>query len=502
MNNQDFGNFVSLLRKEQGLTQKELGEKLNLTDKAISRWENGRSYPDIETIEQLALVLDVSINELIACKRVETQNEAELETAKAFLGNARAFKISKRLIAIILSVLIVLISVLSVYCVRGVEDNSYDVDEITVKDNLVNVNLVSTNKITSAKLDENDGVITIDVRTSPMLKNKGEAKPVYLTAKNGITKIESQNGRVFWENGEEISKRINDIYDAKTKYIGSSPDINNLLCAIDIFEELKCEDYTIHLITADEPYGLEIYDITPKNELFTTISNDAYEQKIKSIGFILLACVENLEFVQFEYTLPNGVEKEYKLTVDEANKSLYIINNNESIKDFAESHYSLKLLIEVAGGELAYSNEFEYQPLLDDINKEIIDKLNNNPIDKKYLEIKNNTQYFDIHDEAENYYNWAKAYEKQYKYLYEKLLVYANSINDKDLTKAIENIKNHYKYSKNLAELSLCVEDKIAGFRSGRDSTYCYIYFNEIRESTLHLAELAYLLDIDFEWNV
>lgn len=44
MDNEKFGNFIKELRKEKGITQKELGEKLNITDKAISKWERGISH--------------------------------------------------------------------------------------------------------------------------------------------------------------------------------------------------------------------------------------------------------------------------------------------------------------------------------------------------------------------------------------------------------------------------------------------------------------------------
>lgn len=101
MNNQDFGKFISALRKEKGLTQKELGEKLNLTDKAISRWENGKSYPDIEILESISKELDVSISELIACKKIENSEEAEIETAKAIIIQSnRAKKFKKYALAI------------------------------------------------------------------------------------------------------------------------------------------------------------------------------------------------------------------------------------------------------------------------------------------------------------------------------------------------------------------------------------------------------------------
>lgn len=66
MTNNDFGKTIVQLRKEKGFTQKELADKLNVSDKAVSRWETGKNYPDIETLQQLAVVLDVSVNELLS----------------------------------------------------------------------------------------------------------------------------------------------------------------------------------------------------------------------------------------------------------------------------------------------------------------------------------------------------------------------------------------------------------------------------------------------------
>lgn len=65
MNNNKFGETIVLLRKEKGMTQKDLADKLGVTDKVVSRWETGKNYPDIETLKKLAEVLDVSVNELL-----------------------------------------------------------------------------------------------------------------------------------------------------------------------------------------------------------------------------------------------------------------------------------------------------------------------------------------------------------------------------------------------------------------------------------------------------
>lgn len=69
MDNEKFGNFIKELRKERGLTQKELGEKLNITDKAISKWERGLSFPDITMLNILTEFFEVDVSELLNGER-------------------------------------------------------------------------------------------------------------------------------------------------------------------------------------------------------------------------------------------------------------------------------------------------------------------------------------------------------------------------------------------------------------------------------------------------
>lgn len=83
MDNIRFGAFVAQLRKEQGLTQKELADKLNVTDKAVSKWETGKGFPDVKLLEPMAQVLRVSLVELMQGKRqeAETLTVAEADAA-------------------------------------------------------------------------------------------------------------------------------------------------------------------------------------------------------------------------------------------------------------------------------------------------------------------------------------------------------------------------------------------------------------------------------------
>lgn len=80
MNQEKFGVFVQQIRKEKGLTQKELAGKLNLTDKAVSKWERGASLPDIMIMERLAEALDVSVLELLEGERLQ---EGKVEKQEA-----------------------------------------------------------------------------------------------------------------------------------------------------------------------------------------------------------------------------------------------------------------------------------------------------------------------------------------------------------------------------------------------------------------------------------
>ena len=65
------GETIATLRKEKGMTQSQLAEKMNVTDKAVSKWERDLSCPDINTISKLAEVLGVSVEELLTAKKSE-----------------------------------------------------------------------------------------------------------------------------------------------------------------------------------------------------------------------------------------------------------------------------------------------------------------------------------------------------------------------------------------------------------------------------------------------
>ena len=68
MKKDTFGNMVAALRKEKGMTQLELAEKMGVTDKAVSKWERDLSFPDVSSIPKLAEILGVTVDELMQVK--------------------------------------------------------------------------------------------------------------------------------------------------------------------------------------------------------------------------------------------------------------------------------------------------------------------------------------------------------------------------------------------------------------------------------------------------
>ena len=84
MDNQKLGIFITELRKEKGLTQAQLAQKLNVTDKAVSKWERGVGFPDIKLLEPLADVLDISLLELMKSERLPKTTVSAPDTTDAF----------------------------------------------------------------------------------------------------------------------------------------------------------------------------------------------------------------------------------------------------------------------------------------------------------------------------------------------------------------------------------------------------------------------------------
>jgi len=83
MDAQKFGAFVAAVRKEKNMTQAELAAKIQVTDKAVCRWERGLGFPDINTLIPLADALDLSVLELMRSEKINEKEAADNQANEA-----------------------------------------------------------------------------------------------------------------------------------------------------------------------------------------------------------------------------------------------------------------------------------------------------------------------------------------------------------------------------------------------------------------------------------
>ena len=115
MDNKTTGSFISTRRKELSLNQKQLAERLGVTDKAVSKWETGRSAPDIALLEPLARELGVSVVEILQGEKVEEKNFTAVSDEVVVKTMKKDKKKLRRTVAFTVGIVIslVLVTVLS-----------------------------------------------------------------------------------------------------------------------------------------------------------------------------------------------------------------------------------------------------------------------------------------------------------------------------------------------------------------------------------------------------
>ena len=118
------GFFLSTVRKEKGLTQEQLGERLGVSQKTVSRWETGRNMPDISMLPVICDALDINIAELMSGERIEGESVTKSDTsdmARGLISMAVQRKNAGKIIGAILS------AVLAVACMAGLYNYEFSV---------------------------------------------------------------------------------------------------------------------------------------------------------------------------------------------------------------------------------------------------------------------------------------------------------------------------------------------------------------------------------------
>lgn len=114
MDQEKIGRFIAGCRKEQGLTQAQLAERLNITNRAVSKWETGKSCPDVSLMPELCRIFGITVNELLSGERItmeEYQKKAEENLVALQDKRAKAEKVFKRIERLWLAITLLLLPV-------------------------------------------------------------------------------------------------------------------------------------------------------------------------------------------------------------------------------------------------------------------------------------------------------------------------------------------------------------------------------------------------------
>lgn len=271
MNQEKIGKFIAECRKAKKLTQSELAEKLGVTDKSVSNWENGRNMPDLSLFKTLCELLDISINDLISGEKLskEIYQEKLEENIINTIDYTNKKVIAKNnyigIILIIFGILIVITSMTiipsesswgSIYSIFGSLISLVGVLMLSKKLPLLKKILLSLGYIIllSILLIVIDFISVINIKQAPRfsyLKETSENIIVYKAPFYNVYRInrDTKNEyyiidtkKIFTENTVPITpfnrdkSGIDNIIKYKNKYIGNNSNTGNLINKLPLSE--------------------------------------------------------------------------------------------------------------------------------------------------------------------------------------------------------------------------------------------------------------------------
>ena len=121
MNQEKIGKFIAECRKQKSLTQEQLGETLGVTSKSISRWENGKTMPDLSLLKPLSDELGISLNELLSGEKLEKEkiikNSEKNLISTINYSNNKIKKTKKRFIVILIVIITIILTLLTLFAI-------------------------------------------------------------------------------------------------------------------------------------------------------------------------------------------------------------------------------------------------------------------------------------------------------------------------------------------------------------------------------------------------
>lgn len=305
------------------------------------------TYADKLTSEETSRDIEEHFAECSECAQIyhamqDDEINIQTEQSKRDINYLKKIKSShKKNFLFALAVAAFCLSIpLSALFIIGDKDNmvAYEVEVEGNRLEATSMLMSSAKAVSYIKSYEEDGVVFLETRSVLVGVFTSFRKTVYYEADEPIQKVVTTDGDVLWENGSKISSYASDIYNAKIKYIGDSSGVWNLLYKMNITNRLHMK-YQIELYTQEEPYGLTIF--SEERLTSNTVSDEILREAMQKYASVILACVDNLSYVNFDYISPEGEKKSFTVTKEEATALV-----GQDIKSCAETAKGVQELLD------------------------------------------------------------------------------------------------------------------------------------------------------------
>ena len=320
MNQEKIGKFIARCRKDKNLTQEQLANKLGISDRAVSKWENGKCLMDISLLKPLSEYLDVSVVEILSGEKIINEKvyvkaeEVTLNTLDYAESKIKNNKL-KTIIIIIASLIILFIMIFIIY--KSVLLMKYNVEPISnYEEFVINLDFKNTIKVYKKTIDNNDYLIESDIkfrndfRKYTKIKEKNIIKynlyndntvesAFWISQSTQYIDVFTSDSMALYSIDDDSNN--SDFTDADRKYFLLRNDINNDL---DFLEYIR-DNYYI------------------KNNLFMSKRSIKENYAVNLFVSVALPSIDNI-------TLITGDYEGYIFNLTNGAREVHILRNNKS----------------------------------------------------------------------------------------------------------------------------------------------------------------------------
>lgn len=378
MNQEKIGKFIAELRKEKSMTQEQLAEKLGVTDKSISRWENGKTMPDISLFKTLCDELDISINELLSGQKLnkEEYNEKFEENIVNTIDyttkeiNKKDKIVEEILLFFGISLTFIAFTIFpsesswgSIYSIIGLIISLIGFSKLNKKKSylkriLLNFGYITLCLILLLIFDYSNVVLNKEAPRFSYLKETSENMIIYKAPLYNVYRINRDNkneyyiidtNKIYTEDTVPITpfnrdkSGIDNIINYKNKYVGNNSNIGNLI------NNLPLSEYGYVFEIDSVNFGLTIdYHITD----WYVNENHYLEKSLLYNSVSIFTLIDNVDELTFNFSGESYKVKRKKIEelypnygdiiINEINKNNFnkYLENKMNDNDFVENIFN------------------------------------------------------------------------------------------------------------------------------------------------------------------